>query len=174
MIFFLILQKMNKIILKILVFVSFITFSWLAAAIIFNKICSIEEIFLMCISIIICMIAVVFLILVIKKEKRKIILLIKEKLKEHGFHDGRLIAFSKSGYRKNNPDSIFIPNAKILTIKGEIFQGDLDLKIDRNALKRISSKFNITFYIFNEHDFVPKLKELLLSVYCVHQIDPNV
>ena len=77
---------------------------------------------------------------------------IKESLLEKGFHDGRMISGSKSGYRRNNPDSIPVFNARIWTPTGEHWWGDLDLARDGEALQKVANECKTELYVLREGD----------------------
>jgi hypothetical protein len=57
-------------------------------------------------------------------------------LEKHGFRDGRLIGWSKSGYRRAYPNHDVVFNANIFTPSGKNFHGDLDITKDCLPLQR--------------------------------------
>lgn len=65
---------------------------------------------------------------------------------------GRMISWSKSTYRKMNPDNIVIFNANIFTEEdGKIWFGDLDVTLDADTLKSLSKQMGKKLYILSEH-----------------------
>lgn len=77
---------------------------------------------------------------------------LKESLLKKGFHDGRMISGSKSGYRRNNPDGVPVFNARIWTPIGEYWWGDLDLAKDREHLQNVANECGTTLYVLREGD----------------------
>ena len=78
---------------------------------------------------------------------------IQQYFESHGFHDGRMIGGSKTGYNAQYPDDLIIFNANVL-IKdiGKVWYGDLNLTEDYKILKKISESLNTTLYILWEMD----------------------
>ena len=75
---------------------------------------------------------------------------IKESLSEKRFHSGRMISGSKSGYRKNNPDSIPVFNARIWTSDCGHWWGDLDLAKDGETLQAVANECKTNLYVLRE------------------------
>lgn len=76
-----------------------------------------------------------------------------QKLKNEGFQMGRMLSYSKSGYRESNPNSIAYFNANIVTVTdGKIWYGDLDLTKDGEALKRVAIELGEPIFILKELD----------------------
>lgn len=74
-------------------------------------------------------------------------------LREENLVTGRMLSYSKSEYRENNPNSVVYFNANIVTAKdGKIWYGDLDLTKDADALKRVSEKLGETLFVLKEMD----------------------
>jgi hypothetical protein len=71
----------------------------------------------------------------------------------HGFHGGRMIGGSKTGYSAQYPDDLIIFNANVL-IKdiGKVWYGDLNLTQDYILLKSIADSLDTTLYILWESD----------------------
>jgi hypothetical protein len=65
---------------------------------------------------------------------------------------GRLISWSKSGYRNKYPDNLVIFNANVATINGKIWWGDLDVTLDKDKLKQLAIALNETVYVLYEMD----------------------
>ena len=78
--------------------------------------------------------------------------MLKETLLSKGFHNGRMISGSKSGYRKNNPDSIPVFNARIWTPICEYWWGDLDLTKDSETLQAVANECKTNLYVLREGD----------------------
>jgi hypothetical protein len=71
----------------------------------------------------------------------------------HGLPLGRMLSYSKSGYRDAHPDNIVVFNANILSEKsGKIWYGDVDCTLDKNKLQEISDTLNENLYILYESD----------------------
>ena len=67
---------------------------------------------------------------------------------------GRLISFSKSFYRHQNPKNFVIFNANILTQEdGKIWWGDLDITVDEDNLKKIAKDLGKTLYVLRELEY---------------------
>jgi hypothetical protein len=82
----------------------------------------------------------------------------EQELKIHSIlgWEGRMISFSKSGYRKDNPENLAMFNANIIC-KGEeayekIWYGDLDLTLDCQKLISISSILEKEIFVLYEMD----------------------
>ena len=77
-----------------------------------------------------------------------------EYLSKHGFHNGRMIAYSKSSYMKDHwGDKVFF-NACIFDINGvQVWYGDLNIKEDSKKLNKVSKDSKQEFYITPEHGF---------------------
>lgn len=86
--------------------------------------------------------------------KEKIILEeIIELLISKGFHSGRMISGSKSGYETQYRDNLVVFNGNIVSEKfGKIWYGDLDLTKDYIALKEIADKIKDVLYVLREMD----------------------
>jgi hypothetical protein len=64
-----------------------------------------------------------------------------------------MIAPSKSGYRVNHPDHVIVFNANVCTpTRGVIWNGDLDITVDSEALKAMAAEHGEELYIFRESD----------------------
>lgn len=89
---------------------------------------------------------------------------IKQSLKDNGFIMGRMISYSKSGYREKNPNSVCYFNANIFTLNnGKVWYGDLDLTKDAEALKKVASETNQTLFVLREMDGRFENEELSLK-----------
>lgn len=69
---------------------------------------------------------------------------------KHGFHNARLIAGSKSLYRRRFPNHDVMFNANIITKEGKIFYGDIDLDRDNLPLQRICNEIGEEFIVVSE------------------------
>ncbi len=70
-----------------------------------------------------------------------------------GFIQGRMISWSKSGYREKHPENEVYFNASIFILsEGPTWYGDLDLTKDRQILQEISTKLGKSLYILRESD----------------------
>lgn len=70
--------------------------------------------------------------------------------------EGKMISFSKSGYRLENPENLVMFNANIIqkTEKGyeKIWFGDLDITLDYEKLVRISECLDTEIFVLHEMD----------------------
>lgn len=85
--------------------------------------------------------------------------------RENGFHIGRMISGSKSGYTSRNKGNLIVFNARICTLdEGVIWWGDLDITKDEEGLKKISEQIGNTIYVIQESDGwdVDKINEKLI------------
>ncbi len=72
-------------------------------------------------------------------------------LRNKEFYIGRAITWSKSVYREDNPKSVCVFNACIVTQKeGQAWYGDLDLTKDGDILKEVASIVGEPLYILTE------------------------
>ena len=78
---------------------------------------------------------------------------IQQYFESHGFHGGRMIGGSKTGYSAQYPDDLIIFNANVL-IKdiGKVWYGDLNLTEDYVVLKSIAESLDNTLYVLWEMD----------------------
>jgi hypothetical protein len=78
---------------------------------------------------------------------------IQQYFESHGFHAGRMIGGSKTGYGSQYPDDLIIFNANVL-IKdmGKVWYGDLNLTQDYMILKSIADALDNTLYVLWESD----------------------
>ncbi len=80
---------------------------------------------------------------------------LKKILREKGYINGRAICGSKRAYREDNPNSVCVFNACIVTKKeGQAWCGDLDLTKDADILKETAFDGEATLYILTESDAV--------------------
>jgi hypothetical protein len=78
---------------------------------------------------------------------------VKDIFREHGFHNGRMISGSKSGYSSRNKGNVIVFNSRICTIsEGIIWWGDLDITKDEEELKNVAERIGETLYILRESD----------------------
>ena len=70
--------------------------------------------------------------------------------------EGKMISFSKSGYRQENPENLVIYNANIIqkTEKGyeKIWYGDIDITLEYEKLIRISECLDTEIFVLYEMD----------------------
>jgi hypothetical protein len=70
-----------------------------------------------------------------------------------GFRQGRLIAGSKSIYRERYPENEIYFNCNIFVPgEGKVWYGDIDVTLDREALKEIANEIGKNLYILREMD----------------------
>lgn len=78
---------------------------------------------------------------------------IKKLLRAKDFINGRAITWSKRSYREENPNSVCVFNACIVTKKeGQAWFGDLDLTKDADTLREVAFNVEDTLYILSESD----------------------
>lgn len=75
-----------------------------------------------------------------------------EILYANGFYKNRLIAGSKTRYRKIYTDHLIMFNANIVTDDGKIWYGDLNINIDEEKLKKVAKESKKDLYILYEMD----------------------
>lgn len=78
---------------------------------------------------------------------------IKKYLRAKDFINGRAICGSKRVYREENPNSVCVFNACIVTKnEGQAWYGDLDLTKDADILREAAFDNESTLYILTESD----------------------
>jgi hypothetical protein len=78
---------------------------------------------------------------------------VQKTFNENSLFMGRMIAYSKSTYRKMHPDNRVLFNANIFVLgEGKIWWGDLDITRDREALEKISQTIGKKLYVLQELD----------------------
>ena len=78
---------------------------------------------------------------------------IKKILRDKGYINGRAITWSKSAYREENPNSVCVFNACIVSAKeGQAWFGDLDLTKDADILREVAFDVEETLYVLTESD----------------------
>lgn len=77
---------------------------------------------------------------------------IQEIFKNNSLISGRIISYSKSGYREKHPDNIVVFNANIFTERGKVWWGDLDLTKESEILQKIATESGETLYVLRELD----------------------
>lgn len=65
---------------------------------------------------------------------------------------GAMISGSKSGYRQAYPKNLPIFNSNVVTEKGKIWYGDIDLTLSESKLKELAKAINQTVYVLLEMD----------------------
>lgn len=66
---------------------------------------------------------------------------------------GRMISYSKSGYREAHPDRVPVFNANICLSPGrKVWHGDLDLTNDEPSLVQLARRTGAIVYVLYEHD----------------------
>jgi hypothetical protein len=78
---------------------------------------------------------------------------LRDVLRSHGLHAGRLIASSKSAYCRKFPKHLVVFNSKVCSRhQGIVLSGaDLDLDLDAEKLTRAAKQAGENFYILPEH-----------------------
>jgi hypothetical protein len=66
--------------------------------------------------------------------------------------DGRMISWSKSGYRERHLDHVAIFNANVSLEQGKIWHGDVDLTLDEQKLHAFSERIGETVFLLYEMD----------------------
>ena len=73
-------------------------------------------------------------------------------LRQHGFAEGRLIAFSKSGYRKYYRSHFVVFNAQIFSRRSRVLKtADLDLTLDAEKLTQAARATGENFFVLEEN-----------------------
>ena len=72
---------------------------------------------------------------------------------QHDMPWGRLLSYSKSGYRRDNPENDVLFNANIYILGiGKVWWGDIDLTKEWNSLEMIAAYFVKSLYVLREMD----------------------
>jgi hypothetical protein len=89
--------------------------------------------------------------------------------------EGKVISWSKSGYRTENPENLAIFNANIIekTEKGyeKIWYGDIDITLDYEKLIRISECLDTEIFVLYEMDarfereLAPNVSSFIVSAF---------
>lgn len=67
-------------------------------------------------------------------------------------YPGRIISFSKSGYRENHPNNMVMFNANIIVDGVKVWYGDLDITLDIDKLQEIADTLQKHLFILREMD----------------------
>jgi hypothetical protein len=83
----------------------------------------------------------------------KIEMLVRAALGSHG----KMISYSKSKYREDNPENLAIFNANLVLLDDKqtyhkVWHGDIDITKQKESLKELASKSNCTVIILREMD----------------------
>ncbi len=66
---------------------------------------------------------------------------------------GKMISFSKSGYRQHYPDNFVVFNSNICTREdGKVWYGDIDVTVSKQDLIEVAKTLNRDIYILYEMD----------------------
>lgn len=77
----------------------------------------------------------------------------KQLLRDNNLNNGRTITWSKSVYREENPSSVCIFNAAIVTrSEGQTWFGDIDITKDGEILKKVANEIGEPIYILREYE----------------------
>jgi hypothetical protein len=77
---------------------------------------------------------------------------ILEKFENYRLYPARMVGYSKSIYRRENPENEVIFNANIFTSEGKIWHGDLDLTLDSGKLQLIANEVGESIFVLREGD----------------------
>ena len=66
--------------------------------------------------------------------------------------EGKIISWSKSGYRKANPKNFVIFNSNICTNEKKIWWGDIDITLSKDELVALAQELKETIYVLYEMD----------------------
>ena len=72
---------------------------------------------------------------------------------KHGFVLSRMLAYSRRVYLSRRPGNHAVWNANVVTAKGKIWWGDLDLAYDSEKLQLVAEELQTDLYILYETDF---------------------
>ncbi len=82
-------------------------------------------------------------------------------LRYFGFRNSRVIASSKSAYRKSNPSHLVVFNSQIFTRNGTvIYRGDLDLTLDAARLTAAARSIGEPLFVLREGEQPGEVSEL--------------
>src|SRR5262249_23030840 len=96
-----------------------------------------------------------------------------EALLETLFWEGRMIAPSKSGYLRANPEHVPIWNANVCVADGKLWFGDLCLTCDRQLLLELAVGVGERIFVLHEHDGRFANEESPLLERAVYSVDEN-
>lgn len=65
---------------------------------------------------------------------------------------GRMISFSKSGYRERRPDHAAVFNANVCLLDGKVWFGDLDLTVDEPRILALAERLGQVVFVLYEGD----------------------
>ena len=65
---------------------------------------------------------------------------------------GAMISASKSGYGQKHPKNVAVFNSNVVTAKGKIWYGDLDVTLSEQKLADLAKKIGETVYVLREMD----------------------
>lgn len=75
-------------------------------------------------------------------------------LHKHKLTSGRMVGWSKSGYRDAHPDNRVYFNACIFDKTGaQVWWGDLDVTESEDILKQVAKEYGHMFYVTPEHPY---------------------
>jgi hypothetical protein len=78
---------------------------------------------------------------------------INQSFYDEGLIPGRMLSWSKSGYREKFPENEVYFNANIFLLgEGKVWYGDLDVTRDFSILQKIASSLGKSIYILRELD----------------------
>lgn len=66
-------------------------------------------------------------------------------------YSGRMISFSKTGYRERHPDHVIVFNANVCLAAGKLWHGDLDLTVDEPKLVELARCLGETVFVVYEY-----------------------
>jgi hypothetical protein len=67
-------------------------------------------------------------------------------------HNGKMISWSKSTYREENPDNLVVFNSNVCTKNGKIWYGDIDVTKSKENLLMLANALDEEVYILRETD----------------------
>jgi hypothetical protein len=67
-------------------------------------------------------------------------------------HNGKILSWSKSSYKEENPANLVVFNSNVFTKKSKIWYGDLDISLSKETLLMLANSIDEDIYILREMD----------------------
>ena len=71
---------------------------------------------------------------------------------KYRLYNSRMVGYSKSAYRRENPENEVVFNANIFTTNEKIWHGDIDLTLESGKLQLIANEAQESIFVLREMD----------------------